>query len=168
MFTEKVDGTNIRVIWDGWGLSFKGKTDRAEIPPFLLKALTTIFEPIGFGRVFDEPPVCLYGEGYGAKIHGGGLYRADQGFVLFDVKVGDWWLDRSNVLDVAEKTGLDIVPVVGRGTLSRMVSMVQKGLTSRWGRFVAEGIVARPRVELKTRAGQRIITKIKYRDFLRA
>jgi len=39
------------------------------------------------------------------------------------------------------------------------------GLVSKWGDFEAEGIVARPAVELKTRAGERIITKLKTRDF---
>ena len=30
VFTEKVDGTNIRVIWDGKDIFFKGKTDKAQ------------------------------------------------------------------------------------------------------------------------------------------
>ena len=33
VWTEKVDGTNIRVMWDGWKkLSFGGRTDNAQIP----------------------------------------------------------------------------------------------------------------------------------------
>ena len=34
-----------------------------------------------------------------------------------------------------------------------------------WGEFQAEGIVARPRVTLFSRNGERIITKVKCRDF---
>jgi hypothetical protein len=37
-------------------------------------------------------------------------------------------------------------------------------LISRWGEFEAEGLVARPEVELFDRAGHRIITKIKAKD----
>ena len=44
--------------------------------------------------------------------------------------------------------------------------MTRKGFSSQWGDFIAEGIVARPKVEMKTRRGDRIITKIKYRDFV--
>lgn len=39
MFTEKVDGTNIRVMWDGTNVVFGGKTDNAQIPAFLLQRL---------------------------------------------------------------------------------------------------------------------------------
>ena len=38
-FTEKVDGTNIRIQLDIEGLYFRGKTDKAQIPPFLLDKL---------------------------------------------------------------------------------------------------------------------------------
>jgi len=108
----------------------------------------------------------LYGEGYGAKIQkGGGNYRQDQDFVLFDVKVGDWWLRRPDVEEVADTLGLDVVPVIEQGTLFDAVSMVRNGLQSTWGDFEAEGIVARPTVDLKMRNGSRIITKIKCLDF---
>ena len=33
--TEKIDGTNIRVIWDGYSISFAGRTNKAVIPSFL-------------------------------------------------------------------------------------------------------------------------------------
>ena len=110
---------------------------------------------------------CLYGEGYGPKIQkGGGNYRADQDFVLFDVKVGDFWLQRGDVEDVAKKLGLDVVPIIGEGTLAEMVELARQGFKSRWGDFIAEGIVARPSVELRSRNGSRLITKIKHSDFV--
>jgi len=46
------------------------------------------------------------------------------------------------------------------------IEMVRNGFNSQWGNFMAEGIVARPKVELKTRKGERLITKIKHRDFI--
>lgn len=48
----------------------------------------------------------------------------------------------------------------------RIVAFDRKGFNSIWGDFIAEGIVARPAVELKTRNGHRIITKIKHKDFV--
>jgi len=167
VFTEKIDGTNIRVMFDGKDLTFGGKTDRAQIPDFLLNALELRFMPLlnDFRELFPEG-VCLYGEGYGAKIQkGGGNYRSDQDFVLFDVKVGEWWLKRSDIEDIAVNFCLDIVPIIGYGTLQSMVDFTRQGLRSMWGDFLAEGIVARPHVELKARSGQRIITKIKHKDF---
>jgi hypothetical protein len=46
-----------------------------------------------------------------------------------------------------------------------MCAIAQVGFTSTWGDFQAEGIVARPAVEMKTRSGHRIITKVKCKDF---
>lgn len=177
VFTEKVDGTNIRVMWDGSFVTFGGKTDDAQMPVFLLYKLQELFEGTQkralFQEIFggDEPgsaSVCLYGEGYGAKIQKAGTDYIPDGvdFVLFDVKIGDWWLERQNVEDIASKFGIRIVPIIGEGTLQDAVDRTRSGLKSIWGDFTAEGIVARPKTELKTRRGDRIITKIKHRDFL--
>jgi len=170
VFTEKVDGTNVRVIFDGETILFGGKTDRAQIPAALMNRLNEKFLPKTdrFKEIFNDNPVCLYGEGYGAKVQpGGGKYRQDPDFVLFDVKIDEWWLQRHDVQDIAEKLGIDTVPVIGRGTLHEMVELAKTGFKSQWGDFTAEGVVARPAVELKSRNGERIITKIKYKDFKR-
>jgi ATP-dependent RNA circularization protein (DNA/RNA ligase family) len=167
-FTEKVDGTNIRVMLKGGGITFGGKTDSAQIPAQLVTRLNERFLPLAdkMLEVFGCD-ACLYGEGYGAKIQkGGGNYRADQDFVLFDVRVGDFWLQRADVEDVAQKLCLDVVPIIGEGTLHDAVAAAKLGIVSTWGLFQAEGIVARPKTELKTRNGHRIITKIKCRDFI--
>jgi hypothetical protein len=165
-WTEKVDGTNIRVMWDGEEVTFGGKTDRAQIPATLVNVLQAQFTPERF-KAADAPPMCLYGEGYGAKIQkGGGNYRPDPGFVLFDVKVDEWWLTRENVADVAEKLQTDVVPVVGAGTITDAVKLVSLGFNSQWGEFPAEGIVLRPRVQLFNRRGERVITKLKHKDFV--
>lgn len=167
VFTEKVDGTNIRVMFDGSQITFGGKTDDAQIPALLVTRLQDMFLPQieTFKEKFTDG-VCLYGEGYGAKIQkGGGNYRQNQDFVLFDVKIGDWWLERSSVEEIASTMKLDIVPIIGTGTLYDMVEKTRCGFNSIWGNFKAEGIVARPLCELKSRNGSRIITKLKNRDF---
>lgn len=167
VFTEKVDGTNIRVLFQNGAISFAGRTDAAQIPEPLATRLNERFLPLveRFQDMFGGD-VCLYGEGYGAKIQKvGKLYREDQDFVLFDVRVGEWWLQREDVVDVAGKLALEVVPIIGEGTLYEAIEWAKRGIRSTWGDFEAEGIVARPKVELRTRNGQRIITKIKCSDF---
>lgn len=168
VFTEKVDGTNIRVMFKDAGITFGGKTDSAQIPAQLITRLNAKFLPMAAQmQAMFGCDACLYGEGYGLKIQpGGGKYRADQGFVLFDVNVEGWWLQRADVEDVAKKLNIDVVPIIGEGTLHDAITAAKAGITSTWGNFQAEGIVARPKTELKTRSGHRIITKIKCRDFL--
>lgn len=174
-FTEKVDGTNIRIAWDGKETVYAGRSDNAQIPAPLIQKLDTHFKTFEARKLLqdafgtDEVSVVLYGEGYGAKIQkGGGNYNPEgSDFVLFDVKIDGLYLSRENVNDVAKKLEIDSVPVLGRGTLADAIEIVKKGLTSKWGDFIAEGIVARPYgVDLFTRRGDRVITKIKHKDFL--
>ena len=168
VFTEKVDGTNIRIIFEQGRLKFRGKSKNAQMQPLLMKKLEEFFLPLEdqFKTVFKDTDVCLYGEGYGPKIQkGGGNYRSDQGFVMFDIRVGDWWFQRKDVEDLAVQLKIDIVPIIGSGTLEDMVAKAQERFNSTWGDFKAEGIVARPAIELQERSGTRIITKIKCKDF---
>jgi len=165
-FTEKVDGTNIRVIWDGAKIEFRGRTDKATIPPFLLKKLETLFTTDKMRNVFDGP-ACLYGEGYGARIQKRGADYIPDGvdFVLFDVLIGNYWLRRNDLEDVADKLQIKVVPVVGIGSLYDAIETAREGFTSKWGPFTAEGLVVKPLVQLLKRDGSRIIGKIKHRDF---
>jgi hypothetical protein len=169
-FTEKVDGTNIRVIWDGHNVTFGGRTENAQIPSPLVTKLNELFmgtrmEQV-FEQVFGETKAILFGEGYGAKIQkGGGNYSPTQEFVLFDVMVGSWYLRREDVEDVAGKFSVFVVPIVATGTLEDGVRLVKSGLKSQWGDFTAEGLVAKPSTDLFNRKGERIITKIKDEDF---
>jgi len=166
VFTEKVDGTNIRVHWDSEKIIYGGRTKNAQIPATLIQALNNMFHVDGFKKVFDGP-VTLYGEGYGPKIQkGGGNYRKDQSFVLFDVRIGDIWLEHHNVMDIGNNLKINWVPTSFTGSLLDGVILCKGGFKSKWGDFQAEGVVARPAVELLDRRGHRIITKIKCKDFV--
>jgi len=171
IWTEKVDGTNIRVHWDGHNVTFGGRTERAQIPADLMNYLVNTFggetNAQLFEQKFGETEVTLYGEGYGPKIQkNGGLYRSDVSFILFDVLVGDVWLTRDSVEDIAEALGIDVVPVVAIGPLGAAIDFVKQRPASLLSeKAQMEGIVARPVVELKDRLGRRLIVKIKVRDF---
>ena len=77
-FDEKIDGTNIRVMFNGDSVEFGGRTSNAQIPANLYKKLTELFPIDKLKAVFPPkedgalPSVCLYGEGFGAKIQKGG------------------------------------------------------------------------------------------------
>lgn len=171
VFTEKVDGTNIRIMFNDGSLTFGGKTDNAVIPLTLLTQLLTLFSKEMLLEVFkDTKNVCLYGEGYGYKIqkHGDHYIKDGVDFILFDVKIGDIWLERSNVEDIADKLKINIVPIIGEGTLLEGVELVKnQQFKSQLCNIYPEGLVMRPKVELLNHKGGRIITKIKTTDFLK-
>src|SRR3712207_1443623 len=74
-FSEKIDGTNIRVIITTVGIEIKGRTDKAELPKGLpeavLAALPSHARLLEYfttyrGKDLDETwSVTFYGEGYG-------------------------------------------------------------------------------------------------------
>lgn len=166
-FTEKVDGMNIRVMWDGHSARFGGKSDNAQIPATLFSILhRDLFPPSTMMEVFKlADNVCLYGEGFGPKIQKGGNYLSEQSFALFDVMIDGMWLQRKDVLDIAEKLSLYTPKPFRTGPLLEAVEMARAGFCSAWGTAQAEGLVMRPIVELTDRRGNRIITKIKHKDF---
>lgn len=170
IFTEKIDGTNIRVHWDGHKVEFGGRTERASIPSHLLNKLMEIFrnnetEEL-FEQVFGEKDVIFFGEGYGTKIQAvGSSYRSDVGFILFDVMINGHYLDRANVEDIATTFGLEIVPVIMCGTIQEAVDFVKTAPDSTIGTAKMEGLVGRPNVELYDSNRKRLIVKIKVCDF---
>lgn len=168
IFTEKVDGTNVRVIFDGNDIDIRGKTDRANLRQDLIDSITSIFFPIIPDRLkekFDGKSVCFYGEGYGGKIQSGGKYSKTLSFVLFDINIDGLWLDRKDVVEIAHSLSIPIVPMVSICTLNQMIEHVSHGIMSRWGDFLAEGVVGVPIVPLNNKSGKRVITKIKTADF---
>lgn len=167
-FDEKIDGTNIRIHWDGQGtITFGGRTDRAQLPADLYKELSNLFKTENLLEIFEETEVILYGEGYGAKIQKVGSLYIPNGvsFVLFDIKVGNMWLKKDDVRNLADKLGLLATPSYGEGTLSDAIKITQKGFNSHWGDFPAEGLILRPKIQLFDRMGKRVITKLKIKDW---
>lgn len=170
-WTEKIDGTNIRIHWDGHQVSFGGRTDNAQIPAPLVNRLNELFggetNAQLFEQKFGETEITLYGEGFGAKIQKGGwLYKSDgMDFILFDARVGDLWLTRDSVEDIGKAFNLRVVPVVLRCDIETAVKYVKSKPMSTIGTAPMEGLVGRPMEEMRDRRGNRIIVKLKVRDF---
>ena len=168
-FTYKANGTNIRVCWDGYRVSFMGRTDRAQIPGHLLSRLEELFggeskEEL-FEQTFGKKEVILFGEGYGKKIQNGGELYGDVNFRLFDVLVDGYWLLQDNVDCIAEIFEIETAPFMFRGTLEQGVQFIKTHPKSLLRDAEMEGIVGRPMVQMFSRTGERIMVKIKCRDF---
>jgi len=177
LVTEKIDGTNIRVFFNPitGTVRFAGRTDEAQTPPHLLAALQTIFAPDILAITFPDTPerprpesVILFGEGYGPKIQkGGGDYRADAGFILFDAWIDGWWLEWESVEEIATKLHIPIVPKIGIMSLSDAIAYVKTTPKSNVAikEKVAEGVVCRAYPLMLFRDGTPIFCKLKVRDF---
>jgi len=198
--TEKIDGTNVRVIYQPvyettgfiskefkeMEILFRGRTDKAELHSNLTKYLEQTFTIEKLGEIFPEseefpmyPSVILFGEGYGPKIQKGGNYRKDISLRLFDVYVkdqshpfGGWWLEPENINDIAMKLDVQIAPPLGIMTMDEAVEYVKSrkhSIVASLDRgnpdYQMEGIVARTKPLMFTRKGERIVWKLKVKDF---
>ncbi len=169
LMTEKVDGTNVRIgirTADSGANEIRGKSDNASMHPHLSRRCEEI---AALASAHTLTGLTLYGEGFGAGIQkGGGNYSPNKDFVLFDVwaPADEMWLERANVEDIAAQLGIAVVPIVDCDTLYAAIGHCKDlDFLSRWPDVVPEGLVARPKVELRNRRGERIITKIKHKDF---
>ena len=177
--TEKIDGTNIRIHWDGHSIEYAGHTSKSIIPPRLNEYLSNLFltpeMEYLFEQNFCESEVYIFGEGYGGGIQtNGGAYvenGKDLGFIVFDVNIDGWDLKRANVDDVAHKLGLPSVPVCFEGTLDEAKAYVagHQMSTLNGGKHEMEGLVLVPRdVQLYDNKHKLIKCKCKYRDMVRS
>lgn len=170
-WSEKLDGTNIRIIFEG-GVAFRicGRTDNAQLRTDLLDAIGRLLPAEKLAEQFEHGAV-LYGEGIGPKIQKGGGLLSPSGptFVLFDVRIGETWLTRESVDEIANELDLLWAPEHGTGSLWDAADYVKRGFNTELPGAVqgtpAEGLVLRPHCELLDRRAHRIITKLKTKDF---
>lgn len=170
-FTEKLDGTNVRVYWDDEKkqVFIYGRTKTNPLPKHAEEAIRELFNAKELEIHFPTTKVLFFGECIGKKIQEpmGSKYNKDGvDFVLFDVRINNTWLTRESVNGLAKSFGLKFSPVISQGTIHQAVNMVQKGITSYFGDLKAEGLVIRPSIELYgNKRFNRVIAKLKCKDY---
>ncbi len=175
VWTEKIDGMNCRIICDpeyvnrkgvvSYNVLLQGRENNSMFPSGLVERfinwrdaeLKNIAEDFPDGAVF-------YGEGVGPDIQGN-KYE-EFGIIIFDIKVGKWWIKALDVNPIAAKYNLRS-PIPFVATIKQVIENVEISPcpTSRYTSFGIEGFVGKPLGGLMDRGGDRIITKIKVKDF---
>jgi hypothetical protein len=171
---EKVDGTNVRIFFNKLEfespIEIRGRNNNSDMPAPLYNYLERYFTSELMYNVFDtDKEIVLCGEGYGPGIQkGGGLYRDSPGFILFDVKIGNWWLEWDKVQEIAKQLGIDHVPAIGLLDLESIIALVKSKRSSYIAKNkdkIMEGIVATSIPLLLFRNGNPLKFKLKVRDF---
>ena len=181
--SEKIDGTNIRVIVTKEGMTIKGRTDKADLPKGLEAAILTVFHSherlLEYFTEYrgqelpDEWSVTFYGEGYGAGIQAGGRYSGTKRFRCFDLLLGEsWWTDDDEMRRVCDELSIPTAPWLAvtpnlpktREELIEIIPFSHVALEDRGVSDVpAEGIVAKPLHVLLNRHKDRVMWKITLR-----
>ena len=105
--TEKIDGTNIRIGWDGTTATFHGREHKqGNLPPDhtgIPQLLKTTFSTAALAAAYPGKPLTFYVEAFGPGIARlGRLYGTQPQLRLLDVYINDIWLEPHNLRNVAE------------------------------------------------------------------
>lgn len=184
---EKCDGMNIQVHMNDptclvdreapfpIEVLIQGRTPNAQFKPHWMEYLKSIFtaplaEALFKSELHPGNKVTLFGELMGPKINGNLHGLTELEFRGFDVLVDDaWWMERAQLDQVLYHFKTKGAPVVGRLNTERIIHMIRERETvsqiSTNGYF--EGVVCRPAFELRLQSGERLIWKLKTKDFAR-
>lgn len=167
---EKIHGTSSHIKWkDNKVIFFSGgeKHDR------FIELFDEKFLEEKFKELFGDLNVTIFGEAYGGKQQGmSHTYGKELKFIVFDVKVGDNWLDVPNAEDVAKKFNLEFVDYVKIPTDLELINQERdkpstQAIKNGCGNDkLREGVVLRPLIEVRKNNGERIIVKHKRDEFM--
>lgn len=193
--SEKIDGMNIRVIYTLNGMQIKGRSDNAQIPADLILSISDTMpnyhEAVQYfteyrGKDLPESwSVTFYGEGYGPGIQKGQRYSDKKRFRCFDLLLGEGlWVDDREMRRVCADLDIPLAPFLGiwswdssqplfsnvlpysYASLEEILPFSYVALEDRGVRDVeAEGIVAKPLVQLFDTRGERVVWKLCFREF---
>lgn len=166
--TEKMDGMSVIIEWDGHGFLLHGRSPNTE---FRVEQLEYLIERVNMMEDsliehFTDVPVHIYAEFVGPKINGNRHNRSTYGLYVFDIRIGGFWLDWHNVVDICNKVELDTVlrlRDVEGGGLERIYNEIfDLARVGANGYF--EGVVVKTDPYVYTAQGDRVMFKLKLSD----
>lgn len=182
ILTEKVDGANIRIVLT--------KPDEKGDREYFIGSRKLLLNPDDKGskQFFDclteinihklinyfqdiNSTIVIYGEGYGAGVQKGGIYSPTKNFRVFDIRIGSAYQDFEYVKKVCIDNQLNLVPIIGETseiTYDECLWYLErnkKTLIKEGTGGDSEGLVAKFEPVLLNKYGERLIFKIKFRDF---
>lgn len=165
--TEKIDGTNIRIYWNGKRFEFSGRTNKSEMPKEIMGILEEKFDydmEIIFEQKFGNKEVYLFCEGYGGKIQGR-AYDCEESIIGFDIMIENIYLEKEVSKQLFTEFGINFVKQIEFNNLKEAIDYVKNNDKSlEHFNCYLEGLVVYPIKRIYDHMGNRIIIKIKGRD----
>lgn len=166
---EKIHGTSAHISFDGNIIKFFSGGSKHEnfVNLFNYESLIT-----KFNEIYTGTPITIYGEAYGGKLQGmSDTYGNELKFIVFDIQIGDCWLNVESANRLALSFGLEFVHHVKvETTLENLNKEMERdsvqGIRNGMGEgHPSEGIVIRPLIEVTLNNGNRVIVKHKKDKF---
>lgn len=113
--TEKVDGKNTNIIYDGNNVKFEGHTDKTTWTPEEETWIKNKFINDGFIQMceqqFGEKTVQFCGELIGPKIQSNIYKLDDYKFIVFDIKINNVFISREFVKEITNTLYMDTIDI---------------------------------------------------------
>ena len=166
---EKIDGTNIRIIIDNDTVEFRGRTNSDDnIPAHLLEHLKNRYTMDKLTPFLGKQAI-IFGEGFGYKIQNGGAYVNGDPVVkfhAFDVLLYNTWMQQDDMRGLLKTIDIECAQYIGSVETTNFETPAFIGLRSMINMdAVMEGVIARPVREMLTAHGDRVMWKLKHKDF---
>lgn len=167
---EKVDGFNVRVMWDGENVTFNGKSDNTAFTAAQLIYLSSIF-PTKLFLQFD--PCVIYGELVGPKCNANVYKLKEHEFILFDsyrMSTASWqgpdFLGELCQIFKIRRSPCIAVMLLNYCVKQFFYQTIDDSYrtSTLFPGKASEGFILRPECELTTNRNERVITKLKFRD----
>jgi hypothetical protein len=166
---EKIHGTSAHISYKDGKLSFFAGGCTHE-------RFLELFDKDELSRIFTEKniphPVTVYGEAYGGKLQGmSATYGKELKFIVFEVKIGEMWLNVPKAENFAQSLNLEFVHYTRIPALLPALDKERTDFSSQAYRNEMgsdkqrEGIVVRPIEEFTMNNGKRVIAKYKNDEF---
>lgn len=162
---EKIHGTSAHILWkNNKVILFSGGAPHTVFTTlFNYEKLTKLFT-----ENFPEKTVTIFGEAYGSKEQGmSETYGKQLKFIVFDVQVGDMFVDVPTAENIAKQFELEFVHynkidvTIENLDAERSRPSTQAKRNGITEDKISEGIVVRPLVELRSNNDERVIAKHK-------
>jgi hypothetical protein len=165
---EKIDGMNFCINWDGYKVSYTGRTANSAFSPAQREQLDGMLLSDKFEvlceQVFGEKEATVFAEYAGGSIQKGAGLSKDTFLICYDVVINGNWLSLENAVSVVKALGLDFVHYVEYDSLSACIEDIRrKRITQSFYNPEApiEGFVCRPTVNLTANDSIRVKVKCK-------
>ncbi len=172
--SEKYDGTNIRVYFDGHKVFYYGRTDKADLPPKVKEVLDKYFadSEVTFEQNFQNQEVILFMECYGGLVQASKARHwynnQDESLMGFDVMVNNSYLKRQDIKPIFDLFGIPSIKQTILSSLDEAIKIVREKTDEQDQRkdtSYFEGLVLVPTANLYTHGLRRIIVKVKCDTF---
>lgn len=171
LVTEKIDGTSVILSLSKTGGGYYGRTPKSQFNVNQTKFMESETDRL-LGKVwpilstYGLDSIDVYAELVGPDVQGNPYALDEHRLYVFDMRAGGYWLNTGSVYPNCDVLDVRRPSVLDNMTTDEVIFLVRGGFQSTINPGVlSEGVVARTDPLLYNNRGDRVMFKLKHKDF---